>query len=83
MSAKVMDLTKRMLKLSTASRMTISEVAQAHYNCLASLALEAAGGDKAEAEKLIRKSMDELAQWLWNPANEVRCVIEGGKVVGR
>jgi hypothetical protein len=83
MSAKVMDLTKRMLKLSTGSRMTISEVAQAHYNCLASLALEAAAGDKAEAEKLIRKSMEELAQWLWNPANEVRYVIEGGKVVGR
>jgi hypothetical protein len=81
--AKILDLVKRMMKLSTSSNMSISEVATAHYHCLASLALEAAAGDLALAEKYIRGAMEELVEHMMDPAGTVKIVVQDGKVVGQ
>ena len=65
--AKVLDLTKRMLKVSTRSKVTIAECAAAHFNCLASLAIEDAGGNKEKAAQILRDSMDSLATRIDDP----------------
>lgn len=80
-TAKVNDLTKRFLKLSTSSNMTIAEVASAHNNCMASLALEACGGDQAKAAKLLRDSVEDLAERVMDPTLKVSVAVENGKVV--
>lgn len=78
---KVDDLVKRMLKLSTSSNMSVGQVAEAHYRCIAGLALEICQHDKDAAAKLIRKCMDELADYVERPDVVVRVAVEDGKVV--
>jgi DNA polymerase II small subunit/DNA polymerase delta subunit B len=79
--AKVDDLTKRMMKLTTRSNMTIAEVASAHFECLAGLAVEYHQGDMAKAAQLLRDSIEDLASRVESPSARVRVVVQNGKVV--
>lgn len=80
-NAKIDDLTKRMMKLTTRSGMSVGEVATAYYNLLGGLALEACNGDKEKAAKMLREAAEEIALRLENPALLVRMAVHNGKVV--
>lgn len=64
---RVLDLTKRMIKMSVASNSSIALVGVSHFACLASLALEDAEGDVAKASKTLRASMEELITVVEDP----------------
>lgn len=81
--AKILDLTKRMMKVSTRSSVTIAECASAHFNCLASLAMEDAGGDKEKAARILRDSMDSLVANLRDPRLSMILAVRDGMTIGR
>jgi len=78
---KVLDLTKRMMKMSTRSGVTVAQAASAHFNCVASLALESVEGDPEKAAVVLQRSMEDLMTRLRDPAISIIKAIKDGKIV--
>lgn len=81
--AKILDTTKRVMRITTGAKLTIGECSQIHLHCLANLCLEAAGGDLEQAAAIMRASMMSAAEHLEHPDLKVVLAVQNGKNVPR
>lgn len=77
---RIIDLTKRVLRLTTNSGITIAQCSEVHISCLVSLALEACGKDIPKATAMLRETFDNVMANM-DDVELVDTVIIGGKDV--
>jgi len=73
--AKVLALTKRVMRLTAGQNLTIAEAAAIHINCLVSLAIEAAHEDLDEAEAILRGTFMDAAEELRKPGLSAKRIV--------
>jgi len=79
---KVASLENRFHNMTVASGISIAQAANAHFNCLAILALESAAGDKEKAAGILRRAMEELIAGVHEPSRRKKLQIAEGLIVG-
>lgn len=81
--AKILDVIKRVLRITTGAKLTIGECSQVHMHCLANLCLEAANGDVEEAAKILRASFANAIEHLESPGFKAVLVVKNGRDIPR
>jgi hypothetical protein len=67
-----------MHKLTTAADLPIGDIFSVHFNCMMSLAFEAAHGDKHVAAKIMFDATAECIAVLMNPAVTISLAVQDG-----